>query len=144
MPETHATEGTAGGPVILYDGDCGFCSRVVIFVADRDPDEVFRFAPLQSSLGVAARRRAGVPTNDLDTMLLLDRGAVHTKSTAALRIAGGLRWPWSLARIFLLIPRPIRDFAYDVIARNRHRILPAPESCMLPAQLAGRVVEDEP
>ncbi len=143
MPESQALDGATPGPVILYDGDCGFCSRIVIFVADRDPEGAFRFAPLQSSIGVAARQRAGVAADDLDTMILLDRGAVHTKSTAALRIAGGLPWPWFLARIFLLIPRPIRDFAYDVIARNRHRILPAPDSCMLPGRLEGRVVEDE-
>jgi len=130
----------AGSPIIFYDGDCGFCSRVVIFVADRDPARVFRFASLQSALGVEARRKAGLPAEVLDTMLLLERGAVHVKSTAALRIAGRLRMPWPLARLLLLIPRFIRDYVYDVVARNRHRLLRG-DRCVLPARLEGRMAD---
>ncbi len=126
--------------IVFYDGDCGFCSRVVIFVADRDPGRAFRFAPLESELGLTVRRNAGLSTRDVETMLLLEGGRVHTRSTAALRVAGGLRWPWPLARLLLLIPRVIRDRVYDVIARNRHRISRG-DHCVLPATLEGRMVE---
>jgi predicted DCC family thiol-disulfide oxidoreductase YuxK len=139
--EIHSDTGDK--PVILYDGDCGFCSRIVIFVAERNPAAHFRFAPLQSPVGIQTLRSAGLPADDLATVVLLDAGVVYTKSTAALRITGGLRKPWPLARVFLLIPRPIRDFVYDVIARNRRRILPAQDRCMLPSQLEGRMVETD-
>ena len=130
--------------VILYDGDCGFCSRVVIFVAQRDPARKFRFAPLQSPLGKELLHSAGRPTEDLDTVVLLERGRAFTKSTAALMIAGRLQRPWPLARIFLIVPRRIRDWVYDLIARNRHHLLPAPDRCVMPSQLDGRMLEGEP
>jgi predicted DCC family thiol-disulfide oxidoreductase YuxK len=113
-------------------------------VAERDPAAHFRFAALQSAAGIELLQAASLPTDVLDTVVLVEGGAVHTKSTAALLIAGRLRGPWQLARVFLLVPRPIRDFVYDVIARNRRRILPAQDRCIQPSQLEGRMVETDP
>jgi predicted DCC family thiol-disulfide oxidoreductase YuxK len=134
---------TRDGPIILFDGACGFCSRTVVFVVERDRHARFRFAPLQSNVGQAALRSAGLPTDDLDTVVLLDDGKVYTKSTASLKIAGGLRMPWRLLKLLLVVPRPIRDAVYDIVARNRHRILPGQDRCLIPAQLTGRVVESD-
>lgn len=128
-------------PVVLYDGECGFCSRAVLFVVERDPAARFRFAPVQSPLGQRALRAAGVPGRDPGTILLVEEGRVYFRSTAALRIGARLRRPWPLLRILLLIPRPLRDAAYDLVARHRHR-LGGGERCVMPAELAGRTAED--
>ena len=131
------------GPIILFDGACGFCSRSVVFVVERDPKARFRYAPLQSPVGQGILRSAGLPTDDLDTVVLLEDGKVYTKSTASLKIAGDLRKPWPVLKMFLLVPRPIRDLIYDLVATNRHRILPGQDRCLIPSRIAGRVVESD-
>jgi predicted DCC family thiol-disulfide oxidoreductase YuxK len=122
-----------GEAILLYDGDCGFCSRSVRFAYARDPHARLRYCALQSEKGRALLREHGLPEDTRDTMVLLDADGAHTRSTGALRAARLLRAPWPLlARLGLLVPRPLRDATYDAVARNRHRLLharacPAPE-----------------
>ncbi|HBM78255.1 MAG TPA: thiol-disulfide oxidoreductase DCC family protein [Verrucomicrobiales bacterium] len=117
--------------VVFYDGECRFCSAVVIFVLRRDRDALFQFASIQSEAGCELLAEYGVPSPRLDTMYLLEAGQVYERSTAALRIARRLRGYGVAARICLWIPRFLRDFCYRVIARNRHRIL-RENHCFLP------------
>lgn len=124
-------------PIIFHDGDCGFCSRMVIFVAARDPRVVFRFAPLQSEMGMAVASRAGL-ADPPDTLVLLDGERVLTRSDAVLAIVRGMRMPWPLLGVFRLVPRGIRDAVYDLVARNRHRL--SGDHCVLPSQLEGRLI----
>lgn len=124
--------------VILYDGDCAFCSRSVRFAFRRDTHARFRFAPLR---GGTARRLAPHATGD--TVVLIDeQGRVFERSTAALRIARGLRWPWSwLGALGLFVPRALRDRAYDALAKRRHAFL-AGAACELPTpELRARMME---
>jgi predicted DCC family thiol-disulfide oxidoreductase YuxK len=127
--------------LILFDGECGFCSRLVAFVVARDPAAKFSFAALQSPTGQEILNGAGLPRWDVDTVVLVERDRVYTKSTAALRIGAGLAWPWHLVRVLSIVPRPLRDVAYDVVARNRHRILPGQNHCLLPSAVADRIVD---
>ena len=117
--------------VILYDGDCGLCDRLVQWVAPRDRRGVFKFAPLQSPFAQTALRRHGLPLADFDTMVLLEHDRVYLRSSAALRVLRRLPW-WRWAYGFILVPRPVRDAAYRWIARRRKRWFPAPELCGLP------------
>ena len=71
--------------------------------------------------------RASLP----DSVVLLEEGRIHVRSAAALRIARQLRFPWPLAWIFIIVPRPIRDWVYDVIARHRYRWFGKREECMV-------------
>ena len=136
--ETGAGENRSGpagpgspAPVILYDGDCGLCDRVVQWVLPRDRAGKFRFAALQSAWGQAALRRLGRPTIEFDTIMLIEGGRVSERSTAALRILRGLpRWRWAYALI--VVPRCWRDGVYNAIARRRKRWFPAPAACGLP------------
>lgn len=127
-------------PVLLFDGVCNLCSGSVAFVIRRDPAARFRFAPLQSpaadallaSLGVA---RAGLP----DSFVLVEDGCVHLRSTAALRVARGLRFPWPLLGVLLVVPRFLRDPVYDFVARHRYRWFGRRDACMVPtAELQAR------
>ena len=105
--------------VILFDGVCNLCNGAVQFVIKRDRSARFRFAALQSAaaaplLGAAGSRQA-LP----DSIVLVEDGRVWTRSTAALRIARGLSFPWSAAYALIAVPRPVRDWVYDLVARNR-------------------------
>lgn len=115
--------------IVFYDGECGFCSRWVQWILRTDRANKFLFAPLQ---GTTAQDRLGALPEDLDewSLVLLENGQPYYRSTAALKVlseAGGILW---LARIFLIVPKLIRDGVYKWIARNRKRF---GTSCLLPS-----------
>lgn len=118
--------------IILYDGDCGLCDKLVQFVLPRDPRARFLFAPLQSELARARLAAAGLPIDDLDTMVLIEPDRVSARSTAALRVLRKLRWPWPILYFLVLVPRCLRDPVYRFIALNRHRWFDRPATCGLP------------
>jgi predicted DCC family thiol-disulfide oxidoreductase YuxK len=128
--------------VILFDGVCNICSSTVAFIIPRDPGAQFRFASLQSETArrLLRERNAGAPA--LESMVLVEDNRVFTRSTAALRIARRLAFPWSLASLLLAVPRPFRDWAYDFVARNRYRWFGKRETCMIPsADVRSRFLE---
>jgi len=117
--------------VILFDGVCNLCSGAVQFVIERDAAARFRFAALQSP--VAARLIESTRIGDrLDSIVLVEDGRVWTQSTAALRIARRLRLPWPAAYAMIVVPRPLRDWIYNLVARNRYRWFGQREACMVP------------
>ena len=120
--------------VVLFDGVCNFCNGAVNFIIDRDRKGRFRFAPLQSEAAAALLKQNGreVPAGDPDTLILVEDGKVYERSTAALRIARGLRMPWPLFYALIIVPRPLRDFFYRVFARNRYRWFGRSDSCRMP------------
>jgi len=130
--------------VVLFDGVCNLCNASVAFILRRDPKAYFRFASLQSE--AAARLLEGSPLEaKLDSIVLLEDGAVFTQSTAALRIARRLRGAWPLLYAFIILPRFLRDPIYDWIARNRYRWFGRRESCMIPdPALKDRFFEASP
>lgn len=124
--------------VVLFDGVCNLCNGAVRFILARDPAGLFRFASLQSE----AARRLLRDDGRAETIVLLEAGKTYTKSTAALRIARGLRFPWPLLYAFVAVPRPLRDLVYDWVARHRYRWFGKRETCLLPtSEVRGRFVE---
>ena len=118
--------------VILFDGVCNLCNGFVQFVIARDPGGRFRFAALQSD---AARRILGQPdavASAPASVVLVEGDRVFRQSAAALRIARGLGWPWRLAYGFIVVPRPLRDWMYDVVARHRYQWFGRRDACMMP------------
>lgn len=129
-----------GHPIILFDGECNLCSGTVDFAIRRDIRARFRFAPLQGETAVGLRAAApeaiipGNPdANPLRSVLLWQNGVMYAKSSAGLRLLGGLGGFWRLMALFLLVPRPIRDAVYDWIARNRYRWFGRRETCRVPS-----------
>lgn len=117
---------------MLFDGVCNVCNGAVQFVIARDPRARFHFAALQSDVAEAQLRRFGDSGFVSETIALIEGGRLYTRSTAALRIARGLRFPWPLAYALIAVPRPVRDVAYDLVARNRYRWFGKRETCMIP------------
>ncbi len=117
--------------LIVFDGVCNWCNAWVNFTMARDRGR-FRFATLQSDKGQQLLKRLGLPAQDFATFLLLERGLVFTKSTAALRIARTLSGHWPLLYGFILMPRPLRDILYDYVARHRYRLMGKSKACRIP------------
>src|SRR4051794_20202016 len=107
--------------VILFDGVCRFCNASVNFVIRHDKRDYFRFAAQQDEPGLAIMKLAGLESGRLDTLILHEDGKTYTRSTAALRIARKLSGGWWLLYAFVIIPRPLRDFCYNLLAKNRYR-----------------------
>ena len=136
-------------PVILFDGVCNLCNSTVQWVIERDKEGRFDFATLQSD---AARRELGKVMGEKainalpDSIVLLDSDGVHIRSAAALRIVRRLGSRFTLLRLGILLPRPIRDAVYNLIARNRYRWFGRRDTCMTPTpDLAARFLDaDEP
>jgi predicted DCC family thiol-disulfide oxidoreductase YuxK len=116
--------------VILFDGVCNLCNGFVQFVIVRDPDGRFQFGPLQSE--AAQHLLASAPPAPGESFVLIEDGRVFRRSTAALRILRHLRFPWPLSYAAILVPRPLRDAVYDVVARNRYRWFGRRDACMVP------------
>ncbi|WP_019638494.1 thiol-disulfide oxidoreductase DCC family protein [Paenibacillus fonticola] len=121
--------------VILFDGVCHLCQGAVKFIIKRDPQYRFHFVSLQSEAGkkILQESQSGeLSSKRIDTIVLYQNGAYYTRSTAALRIAKGLRFPWPLAYGFIVVPRFIRDAAYRIVAANRYRWFGKDETCLIP------------
>ena len=118
--------------VVLFDGTCAFCERAVTFIASRDPEGYFRFGASQSPQAAALLSSYGVSRETARSIILIEDGQVYLRSTASLRIAARLARPWSLARVFLAVPVPIRDAVYRVVAAIRHRLAGRSNACEIP------------
>lgn len=129
-------------PVVLFDGVCNLCNGVVNFLIDRDPDARLRFAALQSDAAQAILEQSGQP-NELDTLVFIDKGRASVRSTAVLRIVRHLPWYWQPLRVFWLVPRPLRDALYRLVARNRYRLFGKRDACRMPTpELKRRFMDD--
>ena len=128
-------------PIVLFDGTCAFCERSILFVAKRDPAGHFRFGASQTPEGGQILAQYGVTAEAVRSMVLIEDGRVFMKSSAALRIARRMQWPWPLATMCLAVPRLIRDAVYMLISRNRHRLLRNADVCAVPPpELRGRII----
>ena len=119
------------GGIILFDGTCAFCEGSVRFIASRD-DGYFRFGASQNPEGQALLARFGTSREAARSLILIEDNQVFLRSTAALRVAARLRAPWRYAAVLLVVPRPIRDAVYRVIAAIRHRIAGESNACEIP------------
>lgn len=118
--------------VVLFDGTCAFCERAVTFIASRDPGGYFRFGASQSPQAAALLAKHRLSRDSARSIILLEGDDVYLRSTASLRIAARLSLPWSLARVFLVIPVPIRDAVYRLVAAIRHRVAGRSNACDVP------------
>ena len=119
------------GPIVLFDTDCVLCSAAVSFIIARERAPTLRFAGAWSVQGAALATQHGLSREALGRSFALILGArVLTQSDAALEIARHLRSPWSALRLLRFLPRPLRDAAYDIVARHRHRLASRRPSCL--------------
>jgi predicted DCC family thiol-disulfide oxidoreductase YuxK len=116
-------------PLFIFDGVCVLCSGRAAWLMRHDKRDLFRFAPAQSPLGQALYKHYGFAMDE--TYLLIDRGAAYSKSRGYLHILDTLGGWWIALKVFNLIPNAMRDFIYDIVARNRYKWFGKVEFCRL-------------
>ena len=125
-------------PIILYDGVCGLCNRLVQFLLKHDREGRLRFASLQSDFAAKVLGRHGFDPKDLDTVHVVENydrpdERVLQRSDAILRAGRELGGFWSASSsIAKVVPRPLRDVVYKLVATNRYRMFGKFDTCMLP------------
>ena len=122
---------TSSFPIVFYDGDCGFCNRSVAFIMKNDKTKSINFAALQSDFTVNLFKEMGWKEPDLSTFYFYKNGTLYERSTAALKVATHFSFPQSMLRVFWIVPRVLRDFGYNLIAKRRQRL--AKGFCVLPS-----------
>ncbi|CAN5170829.1 thiol-disulfide oxidoreductase DCC family protein [soil metagenome] len=118
--------------IILFDGICNFCNSSVNFIIERDTDNYFKFAPLQSEIGQKLLDEYKINKTETDSVVLIENGEAFVRTTAALRIAGKLGGAGSLFYGFIIVPEFIRDFFYRVFAEYRYQMFGKTDACMMP------------
>lgn len=140
---TDRVEDSTAHPILLYDGVCVLCNRMTRFVMQRDRDRIFRFASLQSSLAAEILARHGVQPVPLDTFYIVLESCDHaqptttllSRSDAVVFVLGQLGYFWRCcAAVLGIVPRPLRTWAYNLVARHRYRIFGRYETCPIPSE----------
>lgn len=123
-------------PILLFDGNCVLCSRWVRFILNWERSPEIRFIAAQSEAGQVLLANLGMPLSDWDTNFLLEPGPdgeiLHIKSDAALAMIRRMRAPVRWLSVLSVIPRPIRDWVYDRVARNRYAWFGRLDRCDVP------------
>lgn len=118
-------------PIVLFDGVCNFCNRMVNFAIRNDKEGKLRFAPLQSKSGEALKEKYKIqPT--ADTLVFIEKGKAYTYGIAAIRICNYLNWPAKALYVFIIIPSFISQPIYKWFAKRRYKWFGKRESCMIP------------
>ena len=130
----------AGAPpvhLVLYDGDCGVCSRFVRWLLAADHARVLRFAPLQGSTAAALRERWPELPRDVDSIIYVDRSSgeerVSWRTEAFVQLGRLLGWPWRALSLLAWLPRSLTDAAYAAFVRRRHAFGAPDATCPLPS-----------
>jgi len=119
-------------PVIVFDGHCVLCSRFAGFIIRHDPAKKLRLLPAQSELGEALYAHYGLKPDDYDTNLLIANGRLRVKADGSMAIMSYLGWPWKMINIGRLLPRPVTDGLYGIIAGNRIKWFGRRKVCFMP------------
>jgi predicted DCC family thiol-disulfide oxidoreductase YuxK len=118
--------------IIVFDAQCLLCNGWVRVLLKHDRKAVFRFASIQGETGKALLGRSGLKVEGLQTLLLVDGLRTWQHTSAIFRVLHTLGWPWRLAWAGWLIPAPLRDASYRLVARNRYRMFGRSATCLMP------------
>ena len=126
------TEPPPAPRIVLFDGECGLCDKLVRALVRADGSRALRYAPLQGE--TARKLRAQHPSipDGLETMVFVDEGVVHLRSRAAFRCARYLSWPWRALAWLRWVPRFLTDPVYGLVARSRYGLFGRSDVCRLP------------
>jgi len=118
--------------LIVFDGVCVLCSGFFRFMLKHDRAQRFSYATAQSPVGQQLYRDLGLPTDEFETNLVIVDGVTYQKMDAFAAAMRAIGWPWRVLAISAYIPRPLRDWAYHRIARNRYALFGKTDTCLIP------------
>jgi predicted DCC family thiol-disulfide oxidoreductase YuxK len=119
-------------PILLFDGVCNVCNVAVDFILKHEKEEQFQFASLQSEKAKGIMKRYKISAT-VDSIIVIEHGKVYTYSTAVLKIIPKLSLGWQFFRLFVILPKPLRDALYRQFAKRRYQFFGKKESCRIPA-----------
>ncbi len=123
---------TGPNTIVFFDGVCNFCNYWVSFAIKRDRKKKLKFTTLQGKTTKELFEQYKINITSLNSVILIDKGKVYTQSSAAIRICKYLNGGWKLFYGLMIIPKFIRDFFYNIIARNRYKWYGKRDECMVP------------
>ncbi|MDB4286226.1 DCC1-like thiol-disulfide oxidoreductase family protein [bacterium] len=118
--------------IIIFDGVCNFCNTSINFIMKHDRQNLFSFTANQAEKGQEILQKFQLPQKEVGTIYLFEEGKVYRESTAALRIAKQLTFPFNLLYGFIVLPSFIRDGVYRWIAQNRYKWFGKRDVCRMP------------
>ena len=118
--------------IVLYDGVCGMCDRVVQWLLDRDPQGKLTFAALQGETAAALRREHPSIPAEIDTVVFVEGGRVHLRSRAVFALLAVIGGFWTPVSWFGVLPQWLTDLGYRPVAALRYRIFGKLDACRLP------------
>ena len=128
--------------IIFFDGICNLCNNSVLFIIKRDKSKRFLYASLQSDAARDILLQFKIKNSDLNSIILIENRKLFQKSTAILKIVKQLNGFWRVNYVFIIVPKFIRDFIYDIIAKNRYKWFGKREVCIAPTgDIKSRFVE---
>ena len=119
--------------ILLFDAECILCNKSVQYIIKHDTKKQFRFASLQSEIGQQLLTENQLDTQELSTVVYIHKSIVYTKSTAAIRVFVQLGILHKFAYVFLILPKFMRDFCYNLVAANRHKLF-KDGTCLIPSK----------
>ncbi|TBU72245.1 thiol-disulfide oxidoreductase DCC family protein [Phytopseudomonas daroniae] len=122
----------AGDRVVLFDGVCKLCNGWIRFLIRHDPNSRLKLCSAQSTQGQAILAWFAMPLDHFDTLLYVEGAQALQRSDAILAILRQLPAPWRWLTVLRVLPRGLRDWSYDRVARNRYRLFGRHEHCQLP------------
>ena len=117
---------------IIFDGVCVLCNGWVKFVLRFDRRENFHFVIAQSELGEEIYAQLGLKSYDYDTFIIVKNGEMFTKLDGVFALMSGIGWPWKILSIGKILPKPLKDWMYDRVAKNRYALFGKRDTCMMP------------
>lgn len=128
--------------IVLYDGICNLCNGAVWFIIKRDHRKLFKFAALQSEIGIALLREMGLPEDQKKSLVYICSDKSYTQSDAVLRVASSLPFPARWLICFRVVPKFVRDAVYHFIAKYRYSLFGKRNVCMnLTPELQSRFLD---
>ncbi len=131
--------------IVLFDGICNLCNASIKYIIKHDKNDVFRFSAIQSSTGQMLIKKYGIDTKKIDSIIYIPphNKNYYLQSDAALKIASKLRFPINLMSLFLIIPKFIRNWVYNFIAKNRYKWYGKKDRCLIPTpQLKAKFLDE--
>lgn len=116
----------------MFDGVCNLCNSSVNFIIDHDSKNIFRFASLQSDSGQTLLNKFNLNIESFDSIILVEGDKYYSRSSAVLRIVKNFPGLWKLLYLFVIVPPPLRDLFYDIIAENRYKWFGRKDLCRIP------------
>ncbi len=135
---------TENPTIVLFDGTCGMCSRLVRFIVRHETSKALLFSSNSSNRSRELCETYGLETAVQNTIVVIHKERVFTESDAVILIASFLDAPYRWAGLLRLVPRFLRNAAYRIVARYRHVLYPRDsyDVCeYLSAQDRARILE---